>query len=391
MSVNRLYFKPPLPGKPDPTAAFPGEEAAVDLRLRVVKSASLTVCWKKVFDWIRVRYGQHADCQGLEGRRVEKWASELRRKVVVIYQREPLLCSCLKDPSKETLNSFLRGLTPDEVRERLTSPDGVLGFIFTAIKHTNEPLWFDENITRALQPFTDQTKDATLYDFLLNMSIRDKYTAHIEFLKHFSINPKTAFEEEKPKSQQRSTQDKAWIELSLEEKHNFTDRYVQRFTAEQFRFGTSEWTPLSDVDTLINEIEEHGPLAIYGFFGTSYYPKDALLVMERRLEGHQIYYWTKNSRKKEICEPSHAVLLVGAEKIGSQQLVYFIDPNNASDPAHPETQRIYCMSYKTLLEHCIDQDNSNNHMCGRCSNYHYAYYGPKRPMPPPPTVSDGVE
>lgn len=107
----------------------------------------------------------------------------------------------------------------------------------------------------------------------------------------------------------------------------------------------STWDPKQPFECLVEELKKNGPLRVLGFFGrgaTHLPPKKTNWKVDNR----DVYSWLPSERKHAPF--AHSVLLIGAEKFPTRNIVYYIDPNDTSDPSHPEKQKIYAMSYETL-------------------------------------------
>ena len=109
----------------------------------------------------------------------------------------------------------------------------------------------------------------------------------------------------------------------------------------------AKWNPENGIDELIQQIKENGPLLIRATMGRSCYVEEPKKLSET-IEGRSIYGWPPNSPRREI---AHVVILVGARKDDKgNSTVYYIDPNDPSEPYQPGTQKVYKGSYKRLIE-----------------------------------------
>jgi hypothetical protein len=95
-----------------------------------------------------------------------------------------------------------------------------------------------------------------------------------------------------------------------------------------------------------------------------------------KIEGEPIYGWDVGSQRAN--QPfAHTVVLVGAEKEGKSERVYFVDPDHPSDPnSSPDTRRIFAISYGNLRNNIFSlsyvplSDRLHTAAIG------YAYYNP---------------
>lgn len=122
--------------------------------------------------------------------------------------------------------------------------------------------------------------------------------------------------------------------------------------ARGYQLQHSSWSPDQGVISLITEITETGPIAVGGVIGTPYY-KERPLPTGEEFGGRHTYFWNADARTLSASSSGHMILLVGAKKEADGEFVYFIDPNDASDPSNSESQRIYRMPYLELVEHII--------------------------------------
>jgi hypothetical protein len=69
----------------------------------------------------------------------------------------------------------------------------------------------------------------------------------------------------------------------------------------------------------------------------------------------EIFGWKAKDRITDLSDSdtiAHSCVLVGAEKWeNGNEMVYYIDPSDGSDPKDPTQQRIYTMSYKRLTDY----------------------------------------
>ncbi len=140
-------------------------------------------------------------------------------------------------------------------------------------------------------------------------------------------------------------------------------------------FIKSEWNSDKSIDFLIEQIKKHGPLFASGKLGRCCYTQDAE-KSRYKIANRSIWYWkpgTYNNDNNFL----HAVIITGAENTLKGKFVYYIDPNDASDPNNAESQKIYKISYDRLIT--AFTKNSVN-ICGRINaDYDLVFYNPKLP------------
>ena len=117
-----------------------------------------------------------------------------------------------------------------------------------------------------------------------------------------------------------------------------------------YKLKLSAWHPTHPITSLMDQISMHGPLVVCGYFGRPYY-KDDPFELSAKVEGQSVFGWQPGSIRI-VLQSSHAIVLVGARN--DMDHVYFIDPNDGSDPANIQTQKIYVMSYKRLTSSMTD-------------------------------------
>ena len=110
----------------------------------------------------------------------------------------------------------------------------------------------------------------------------------------------------------------------------------------------SSWKPELGVEGLIQTLKEEGPLGINGLFGRVSYI-DAPFETTQKVQGRAIFAWRPQASRNPVTFKANSVLLVGAKQEASKAYVYFIDPEDPSDPqAQTPTQRIYMISYQNF-------------------------------------------
>lgn len=109
----------------------------------------------------------------------------------------------------------------------------------------------------------------------------------------------------------------------------------------------STWSPDAGIKALIYKLQARGPIAVFGRLGFGEYI-DHPQKLSTQFADREVFGWKKDS-KKLSSYVGHAVVIVGAKYEGSNEQVYYVDCNDPSDPANPSLQRIYAISYRTLV------------------------------------------
>lgn len=115
---------------------------------------------------------------------------------------------------------------------------------------------------------------------------------------------------------------------------------------KKYALTPSSWTPTQPFINLLIALRTHGPMAISGKIGCQYYTEPPRLS-QNTITGLDTpyYYFPKGSTRKDNPD-MHAIILIGAEKKGSQELVYFIDPMDESELS--PTRKVYVSTYSTI-------------------------------------------
>jgi hypothetical protein len=101
---------------------------------------------------------------------------------------------------------------------------------------------------------------------------------------------------------------------------------------------------------LIDALKQDGPMFVAGYFGQPYYSVPAKKVNDPIVR--QCFGWT-HPRNEEANDYPHAVAICGAASFKDhsgklQHRVYFIDPNDPSDPSRETHRKVYAMSVKNF-------------------------------------------
>ncbi len=152
---------------------------------------------------------------------------------------------------------------------------------------------------------------------------------------------------------------RSWNYLSLFEHYLFRDRYITYAIAKLYELKISSWTPFQTINDLIKELKEKGPLVISGTFHVSAYTAP-YSQYRKKVSQHTILAWPPGT-KIENSFIHHVVTLIGAKK--DQKLVYYVDPNDPSDPAAPQKKPIYAIPYQELQEGIVNLTNISPNDC----------------------------
>jgi hypothetical protein len=345
-SSSKVIFCPPRQGKPDPKEARPLD--GPDTRRRVIQLGSkCNTCWDAVFNWLRDRY-RAPNTDNLSERRFEKAASARRKAVTKHELSLPDLSDQLNDGA---VQRRLMSFTKQAVQE-----PGPLAII----QHLDS---FPQTVklSTVLPDFQKQAKSDNLYDYLVDLKFNRRAEINKGFFAQIGKDPKDLFAAIKRMDPKRYVHPN-WDALSPTDQRHFLDIFARMESARAYGLVVSDWHPKQPFESLVQELDKHGPLSVGGAFGRPHYIFPAK-PLKRQIEGRQLYGWNKDDPKREGIVTVHQILIVGAEKTEKQQLVYYIDPMDDSDPAHPEKQRIYAMSYEKLTspENIFDNHGFRGH------------------------------
>lgn len=130
-----------------------------------------------------------------------------------------------------------------------------------------------------------------------------------------------------------------------------TSFLIEALISNKFGLEKSTWTPEMGIIPLIEELEKKGPLVIGGFFGKAYY-LDNPVDCKSKISGRVIKHWEKDARRAQL-HIAHKVVIVGA-KATPAPLVYFVDPEQPSNPNNKEEQEIFEITFNNLKSNIND-------------------------------------
>lgn len=126
-------------------------------------------------------------------------------------------------------------------------------------------------------------------------------------------------------------------------------REVFNLCISEFRINESD-SESKIMDNLINALNKNGPIFTGGFFGSSYYSETPSLINDPII--NPVFGWKKPRDSHDPNAPTHAIIICGAAKIEengkTHNRIYFVDPNDSSDPAKETVRKTYVMPPKTL-------------------------------------------
>ena len=330
-----LVFCPPLPGKPDSSRPRPVDGS--DNRKRVLQKGSKDdTCWYSAANLIRERY-KAPNTENLRERKHERIVSTLRRGIAGHHHSLPDISYQLNNDS---IKKFLSGLT----KEVVANPQKQ-----ASLKDLDDQCAPAVSLSSIVPEFLGQDKYQNLYEYLVYKKNHSKPEVYSAFFKQLDINPKGCFESARklyPAAYHSFCNGKEWEQLGPE-KDILLDHFARHEASKMYNLKLSSWHPSQPIEQLITEIQNRGPLIVGGCFGTSHYA-----VPPRKLKievaDRPVYGWLKTDPKNNNHVTVHTIVLVGAQKTDKQELVFYIDPEEDSDPSSPKSQKVFCISYSRL-------------------------------------------
>ncbi|MBS0606599.1 MAG: hypothetical protein KF898_06910 [Parachlamydiales bacterium] len=360
-----IFFLLPQ-GKPDPKIARP--EEGEDTRERVVqKSPQGPICWYYALKFLREQYGPKAPACFLKQRVLEKLISSYRK--------------ALTEARKETLREeeLVHEYRSNPLLKKLvqaSSPEAIL---------VQSKISYGENssvvkLAELMKDFSAQIKYTDLSKFAYCRKLDRTIAIHAQYLKILKTDPHIEFEKERAL--------RPWQTLELEklpyefQATFFSTLAIRTIARDVYQMRESRWSPHQPVTGLIQELIERGPMFMSGLFGRTFYHADCQ-PLDDKLHGKTIWCWPVGSAiETDGSSPTHSIIVIGADHEGSRGgRVYFIDPSDGSDPADPERQKVYAMSYLRLAEKIFDLFGEKFSKLHHSPLIPFALHGPLRFTP----------
>lgn len=327
--LSILYEIPP--GKPGPKKEETTDEQTQG---RVFQAGAKGGAYDYyAFNLLRKRIGKNAPEEFLSQRKTEQAFSQRRKALTTYYDKFPIpieklysacdaprLMSIRVKEAKKLLKKLLRK-NASKTSEDLVSY--IKGFSRS-------------NLPSHLKRFIKEPKNhKNLHEFLVYKKNQAVTEINTKFLKEVRY---ADFQKE---------------EVTIERQAAL----IKSLCVNLYDLDKSTWQPFHDIEELIDELKQKGPLMIEGGFGKDAYTT-APFAMTKKISTRTIYAWSRGAERNSWAEAGHCVLLVGARLVKDkkkifvhQPFVYFIDPADPSDPLDPDKQKIYLISLKNLRDH----------------------------------------
>lgn len=343
-STEILYDLPS--GKPDPNQKRP---TGIDTRDRIKQSVQKNgfTCPYYVFNRIRDRIGKKFDISLKKEREAEILCSLYRKAITQDDIKHTTVTHILKNPLSHDQKLVLLNILNEEEK------NDAAAMLFEAMKYVSIKNF------KGLEQFLNEKRQM------------DAIKISENFLKSLNIDYKSIITKEIGKQVTYTlTWDIIEEHYPLDFRSTMFCSFAQLAMAEKYGLKKSSWRP-GEIETLIKELQDHGPLAIGGKLGRPFYV-DAPFKTGEMLGDSSVYGFKPGAKRQEHLD-SHMVLVVGAKKIDSKEYVFIIDPNDECDPKSKDTKRVYKISHKNFCENVTD-------FHGRPSQYWssevgFAHYG----------------
>ncbi len=324
VTAPRLIFCPPPPGKADTSKPL---DPNLILRSRVaLKPKGEGFASYQALKIIRQHIGKYPVTPEQQKKREFECLLKAKHKVekehsIVFHKRHKIIMDLIKTIS--------RPINPELAKKMLCGMDA-----------KSDPLY------SLMEKFSSQDEIDDLVEYSLQNYRTNFIKVNEEFLKKLGKNPQAIFEEKRNSPFHFNfINEKTLFQFAVISSAAFKSAY------ENYDLKKSSWSPSQGTQSLITEIENHGPLFVMGKFGQHYYKEKAVKLSEQ-VEGRSVFGWPKNAERVNS-NAIHAIIVVGASDTGH---VYFIDPADGSDPNSLESQIIYKMSIERFNEVIYDLD-----------------------------------
>jgi len=330
--INRpdFYFNPPSLGEPDPSAHYDG----ITPRERVEQSAKAGMeCWYTVMSWLRPSVGNNFAPQ---------FEIDYNTEQLIAHRRNML--SLAKNYMDKTL--FLDTKLKERYQVEIVTKEVTARFQL-------DPL-MDDSFQETLRQFQEQTltdnlSEFALHDFYRKCNESDEYFLYKTFNEKseedFRIENLREFIIKLYETTSKLYLQKPWDALCLLEKRWALETTANITCAKLFNLKQAGWNFHKNVTDLIQEMQEHGPLMVQGYFGQPYY-KDKPFQLANKVGQRTIWGWKPDAARQENEKHRfHPILVVGGRSDTEQGHVYFVDALDKSDPCDPDSARVYIMSY----------------------------------------------
>lgn len=294
-------------------------------------------CLYYAMNYIRIRYRHIPPLEGSEGRAIEKIVSSWRKALTTDYH--------LRKVADERLEDLIMYVVP---HGSTICKKTIIG---TAKKIAQTKLPLD--IRKALIVHGKEFQKSNARDFLgfLETKIRDAHKKSIDIsldlLKNLNLVALISFFN-KPTLCSLDKKGHSFFAFHPPLKSNLQTnltcfRLAARAIAFVYQLTPSKWKKEHGIQALISALKEKGPMVTQSCVGQSYY-LDKEEKSRCTLANYPLFYFPKGAKRNPEMKNFHAIVIVGAQIIDHQKLVYFLDPRDDNR----DVAKIHVASYQTL-------------------------------------------
>lgn len=121
--------------------------------------------------------------------------------------------------------------------------------------------------------------------------------------------------------------------------------------AKLYGCAYSDWEPTQTIEQLMAILKKTGPLEVCGMFSKNH--RTTHYSYTRNYENRPVYAWLSSQEKPT--KSGHAVVVVGAQILLRQGIVFYLDPVDGSKKDDPSSQILYSCSYEDFCDRIIPQ------------------------------------
>jgi len=335
---NFVFWELPL-GKPDQNAPCSPEILENDTRPRVRQDpCEEATCWHDAIETIREQIGNHPTPELTEQKKLENHYYTWREAVSKHETSLPAIFALVEHPTVREV--WTQWQHHNAINESLA-------LLFEPLSRSSEK---QEKISLLpyTQQFVKQEEYKNFYEYACHIKLAPRIKINEEFLKYFEKTPEKMFTEAFiDPNYQSNFQRYSWENMPKAIQIKLLDMFAKEICAEAYGLRKSSWTPFQEVSNLISELKHCGPLVVGGIFGRRAYSEKPF-TMKESVGKRSTYGWRQGTRIDY--RAGHTITIIGAKQLKDKGFVYYVDPEDPSDPKDITAQKIYVISYKSLKE-----------------------------------------
>lgn len=316
--VETFIFCPPPPGKPNPLQPYDPKKP----RERVVQAGQKgETCFYYALNMLRQRIGKKATPETQHLREMEVKISAIRKKLTTADKQYKYHFDFVKNL---LIRFQVRSLSRRDVKTIVTQKILLL----------NDQV--RDNYFNLLKTFTDQNEEDDLLTYIDSQLLKEKMLIKRDFTETLLGESIKNF------YSGMNVLDKEWDSLSVLETAWMCDVLFNFCLCERYSLAPAGWHPNQMIESLFQDVKEHGPLLVFGYHGRGYYDCPPFQLADA-IAGRPIFGWKPNTSRTNEDEKHHAVVVVGVNL--DKKCVYFLDPRDSSGP-NEKDQKVYVVSYE---------------------------------------------